>query len=418
MSSRPPTAPHGSVLSVLTAVAAFLAACGPAPEPEPGGPPRPREPDFDFAPGGAVADAELGDFHVVLECAVGGEPVGEMAFELWPRAAPRTVRRFLRHCDEGWLDGSRFWRIRREYVVQGGDRVGDGTGRSPYGTLPDEISLEPEYAHHYGVLSMADPPSMQFFVCVAESNHVWSLDHSGHNAFGRLARGVAALESLANVETGFQGSERSVPLVDVAVVRARAVRGPVEPREEVARPRPDLGGQPEIVGVRHVLVTFLERAGNLDVQRNRAEAEALARECYAKVRSGELSFAEAVESYSDESYPPGVLPPLWRMSNYGVYHEGQRVRVESLRQVAAYRSELAARVEAGEIDGSRMAELLREQAEELAEWVGASAVERREESGAPGYAEVAFELEVGEVGLVPYDRFECPGGYYVLLREE
>lgn len=415
--------PRAALLALLLPLS--LTACGKVAGPEQEGPPAdaavggtPRTPAFSFAPGQGIADEELGDFHVVLECSVGGQPTGPLTFELWPKAAPQTVRRFLRLCDEGWYDGTRFPRILRDYVVQGGDRVGDGTGTSPYGQLPAEISIDQEYDHHYGVLALAEPPAMQFVVCVAESTKVWALDASGLNTFGKLVHGVSALESLANAPVINVTGERSKPTAPVVLERAVVVRGPAPQREDVVRPLPDLHGEPEKVAVRHILVTFLERGQRLGVTRNRREAEALARECYERLRSGELDFDQARDMYSDEEYPEGIVLPLWRISNYGVYDPGQRARQTVIRESNAYQAELRALRAAGEITAEEMTERLQERALELGAMVATTAVDRREEITAPGYADVAFQLDVGEVGLVPFDPNRAPAGFYVIKRFE
>ena len=131
--------------------------------------------------------------YVVLAVSLDGKSVGELTFTLWPEVAPRSVRRFLRLCDEGFYDGLTFHRVMREFVLQGGDPYGDGTGRSHYGDLPQEYSLDEPYEHHYGVLSLTTPPSLQFFVCLADSPKVWALDQQGHNGIGQLVHGLAAL---------------------------------------------------------------------------------------------------------------------------------------------------------------------------------------------------------------------------------
>lgn len=401
----------------LSLLPLLLLACPRGGEPTEPSPATPRAPAFDFSPTGPVDDAELSEFHVVMECAVEGVGIGALTFTVLPEHAPVTVRAFLRLCDEGWYDGTTFHRILREFVVQGGDRAGDGTGRSPYGPLPREPSL---LEHHYGTLAMADPPSMQFFVGVAESPHVWALDLEELNVFGRLAHGVQTLETIAGTNVQGNGAgERSEPLARVTIVRAEVRRGPPPETEEIARPRPDLRGEPELVGVQHILVTFLERGRHLGVTRDRREAEARAREAYERIRSGELSFDEAQRVYSDEEYPDDVALPVRRITNYGVVDlERQRARQDAVRDLALYTAELRARVAAGELDAEAMTEQYESRSREVGERVGRIAAERREDVGGKFYGDVAFRLAVGEVGIVPYHPYDSPGGWYVLRRVE
>ena len=398
-----------------------LSACGPAGDGQPraGEPTPPRPPTFDFAPGGPLSDAQLGEFHVLMECSADGQDLGALTFALWPEAAPRTVRAFLRMVDEGWYDGLAFHRVLREFVVQGGYAPVFGGG-GPYGGLPREISNYPEHEHHYGVISMSDPPSMQFGVCVAESPSVWMLDSQGINAFGRLAHGVAVLEQIAGVKVMGNGAgERSVPLVHLAITRASVRRGPPPASEEIARPRPDLGGEPEIVGVQEILVTFLERGRSLGVTRNRREAGERAREVLGRLHSGELDFLTAMQEYSDRPFPEDGRVGVRRISNYGVVDVvRQRARQDGVDEINAYQALLREQVAEGTLEREELPALVAQKMNEVAEWVRETELDRREEVNGADYARVAFSLVVGEVGLVEYDPFDSPQGWFVLRRVE
>lgn len=414
------------LLPVLLAGGLLLCACGQDPgrgsagAPAGGSPPA-HTSEFDFAPGGPIPDGELGAFHVVLSVVYRERPLGDMVFELWPDASPLAVRRFLRHCAEGAYDGSPFHRVIREYVVQGGDPTGSGRGASPYGTLVPEASVDPAHRHGYGVLSMTDPPSLQFFVCTTESPRVWALDEQPLSRLGRLSAGVATLEQVANVEVGFTpNGEKSRPLEPVVVERARVVRGAAPREEVVARPPVDLQGQPEVVAVEHIWVTFTERARGMAVNRNRLQAEARAIDALQRVRSGELAWEDAVREYSDEPRPPVDQPlPRRRMSNFGVLRlQGQRAGVDGRQELRELQNQLRSELAAGLISTD---ELRRQQDEKTAEVearIRALGMERREDINELSYTEVAFGLELGEVGLVEYDPYTCPYGWYILRRVE
>lgn len=376
----------------------------------------PREPAYDFSQAGGISDADLSSFHAILAFESGGVGLGSIQVEVWPESAPAAARRFLRLCDEGWYDGTGVPRIMREYILQAGDASAGGVRESSYGALPPEVSMDPAHSHHYGVLGMAAPPRSQFYICLAESTPVWSLDTQGFSAFGKVAGGVSVLESVANLEVGFAGEERSYPIEPVVISRATVVQGEVSRDEPILRPRPDLAGQPERVSIRPILVTFLERGKGLGITRDRRAAFERATECFDRLKSGELDFDQARLLYSDRQYPADFIPPPWKISNYGVYDPGQHARQDSLRELAAYRAELSALVSAGELTSPEMAEMFNARSQESALWVRENSLERREEISAPGFASVAFELEVGEVGFVPFDPYECPQGFYVIQR--
>lgn len=405
--------------AVLLALPPGLCACGGG-----GGPAAastPRTPTFDFASGHGISDAQLGDYHVALEVALDGERVGELIFTLWPEAFPRSVRRFLRLCDEGYYDGLTFHRVMREFVLQGGDPNHDGTGRSHYGDLPQKFSLDEEYEHHYGVLSFTDPPSMQFFVCLAESPKVWALDQQPYNGLGQLVHGVQALEYLANAHVAINNSgERSAPLQALEIVTAAVRAGSPAFQEPIVRPRPALAGQPEFVTVQRVLVTFLERARGRNVTRNRVEAAASAQDLLERIRSGELDFVEAMRTRSDEVVSTtDVQPGLQRISNYGVVDvERQRARQDGQREMTLFRTELRQLLAGGAITQEEFVEEQRARAQEITERVKRLAVDRREDLAEPGLADVAFGLEVGEAALVPYHMYDSPAGWIIVRRVE
>ena len=400
----------------------LLVACGgEAADPAAGGARQARAAEFDFAPAGPIPDAQLGEFHVVLAASQGGVDLGEMTFELWPEVAPRAVRRFLRHCAEGTYDGTLLHRVVREFVVQGGDPAGSGMGSSPYGELEPELTVDPAYAHGYGVLAMAEPPSLQFFVCLAESPRVWALDERPISRLGRLTSGVATLEQVANVEVGYGGlaGDRSAPITPVEVTSARVVRAAAPAGESVRRPPVDLQGQPEVVVVQHLWVTFTERARTPGLLRNRLEAAALAGELLERLRSGELEWDAAVREYSDENLPREGALPVRRMSNFGVLDlAAQRALIDGRREQRLYRAQLRADLAAGRISPDEVTRLQEQKRAEVEARISATVMERREDISATGYTDVAFDLAVGEVGLVEYDPYGSPQGWFLLRRIE
>jgi len=193
-----------------------------------------------FARGAGMSDEDLARFHTTMEIEIDGEPAGTMVFELWSDEAPITVRNHLRLVDTGFYDGVGFHRIMRDFMVQGGDPTGTGTGNSPYGTIQAEFSRDPERSHEYGVLSMARTPapnsaSCQFFI-VCDNENARQLDGE-YATFGRLTQGVDTLEAIASVPVGRSPrGEPSVPRAEVVIVDAEVVEGEAPGGEEITRP--------------------------------------------------------------------------------------------------------------------------------------------------------------------------------------
>jgi len=248
------------------------------------------------------------------------------------------------------------------------------------------------------------------------------LDEQPLSRLGRMTSGVATLEQVANVDVGFSptGGERSTPIAPIVIERARAVRGAAPAGEVIARPPADLQGQPEVVAVEHIWVTFTERARTPGVNRNRLEAEARAIEVLQRVRSGEVAWEDAVREYSDEPYRLHGQPiPRRRMSNFGVLRLlAQRAALDGRQELRDLQNQLRSELAAGLISTDELRRRQDEKTAEVEARVREIGMERREDISETAYTEVAFGLEVGEVGLVEYEPFTSPFGWYLLRRVE
>ena len=56
--------------------------------------------------------------------------VGEIEIELFSRECPKTVRNFVQLCMEGYYERTKFHRVVRDFIVQGGDPTGTGQGKA------------------------------------------------------------------------------------------------------------------------------------------------------------------------------------------------------------------------------------------------------------------------------------------------
>lgn len=126
-----------------------------------------------------------------------------MILELYPEIAPITVENFQKLVNDKFYDGLTFHRIAKNFMIQGGDPTGTGTGGSNE-TIKGEFKnngIENNLSHERGVISMArsndpDSASSQFFICHADSS---SLDGS-YAAFGKLIAGFDTLDKIANTQ--------------------------------------------------------------------------------------------------------------------------------------------------------------------------------------------------------------------------
>ena len=111
---------------------------------------------------------------------------GIMKAELNDRAAPTTVANFVNLALRGFYDGLIFHRVERNFMAQGGDPRGDGTGGPGY-KFAGELLLK---HNRQGVLSMANSgpgtDGSQFFITHLAAPHL----DGKHSVFGRVIEGL------------------------------------------------------------------------------------------------------------------------------------------------------------------------------------------------------------------------------------
>ncbi len=154
---------------------------------------------------------------------------GDIIIRLRDDEAPKTVKNFKKLVDDGFYDGLTFHRIKENFVIQGGDPKGDGTGDSGT-TIKGEFSANGHYndiSHIKGVISMAretaaDSGSCQFFICNDDASA--SLDGS-YAAFGYVVAGLETVDSISAVEVKDNGSgEKSSPVSPVIIEKVCFVK--------------------------------------------------------------------------------------------------------------------------------------------------------------------------------------------------
>lgn len=93
---------------------------------------------------------------------------GEIKVELYPDIAPKAVENFVTHAKDGYYNGLKFHRIITDFMMQGGDPNGDGTGGESIWGKPFEDEFSPKARNFTGALSMANSGpatnGSQFFI--------------------------------------------------------------------------------------------------------------------------------------------------------------------------------------------------------------------------------------------------------------
>jgi peptidyl-prolyl cis-trans isomerase B (cyclophilin B) len=137
---------------------------------------------------------------------------GPIEIELFEGEAPKTVENFRKLAGDGFYSGVIFHRVIPDFMIQGGDPTGTGSGGPGY-TFEDEFNDHPV---ERGALAMANAGpntnGSQFFIVTADACP-W-LDGK-HTVFGRVTEGMDVVDTISAVQTG--GADR--PVDDVVIER-------------------------------------------------------------------------------------------------------------------------------------------------------------------------------------------------------
>ena len=169
--------------------------------------------------------------------------MGDIKIKLFPEKAPKTVENFVTHSKNGYYNGLKFHRVIKDFMIQGGDPRGNGTGGESIwgGSFSDEF--DPELHNLRGALSMAnsgpDTNGSQFFIVQAREvpsnmlEQMRDLEDNGfpaditaayealggtpwldfrHTVFGQVTDGMDVVDAIAAVETN-----NDVPCEDVII---------------------------------------------------------------------------------------------------------------------------------------------------------------------------------------------------------
>jgi cyclophilin family peptidyl-prolyl cis-trans isomerase len=137
---------------------------------------------------------------------------GAIELELFDDDAPKTVENFRKLAADGFYDGVIFHRVIRDFMIQGGDPTGTGSGGPGY-TFEDEFN---EHKVERGALAMANAGpntnGSQFFI-VTTNAAPW-LDGK-HTVFGRVTAGMEAVDSIEGADT----DAADKPVADAVIER-------------------------------------------------------------------------------------------------------------------------------------------------------------------------------------------------------
>ena len=141
---------------------------------------------------------------------------GTIEAELYPHIAPNTVNNFISLANSGFYNNLTFHRVIKNFMIQGGDPNGDGTGGPGYNIKGEFTNnkFKNDLKHTEGVLSMARSQSKnsagsQFFIMTADSPHL----DGQYASFGKVISGMDIVHDIENVET----SSNDKPVKDIVI---------------------------------------------------------------------------------------------------------------------------------------------------------------------------------------------------------
>lgn len=140
---------------------------------------------------------------------------GKIKIKLNAKDAQRTVNNFVALSRDGFYDGLTFHRVVKDFIIQGGDPKGDGSGDPGY-KFDDEKPPQKEYKR--GIVAMANSGEntngSQFFIM-----HKDKLDlPANYTIFGEVIEGIETVDKIAEVEvTEGPSGEKSVPTKKIEI---------------------------------------------------------------------------------------------------------------------------------------------------------------------------------------------------------
>ena len=153
------------------------------------------------------------------------ENYGTIKIELYPDAAPNTVKNFIKLINEGYYNGLTFHRV-EESLIQGGDIAGDGTGSTEYAingefsengydnTLKFERGTVGLARQDYTYYSSLNPNLVeegynsgyaQFFIMAKDENSF----NGYYTAFGKVIEGMEIVDEITKLETEVETDEET-----------------------------------------------------------------------------------------------------------------------------------------------------------------------------------------------------------------
>ncbi len=142
---------------------------------------------------------------------------GNIELKLYPDVAPKAVENFVGLVKKGYYNGIIFHRVIKQFMIQGGDPTGTGSGGQSLwgGTFADEFSPSVSFSKP-GILAMANAGpgtnGSQFFITTAATPWL----NNRHTIFGEVSNGYDVVQKIESTRTA--GGDR--PVEDQKIIKA------------------------------------------------------------------------------------------------------------------------------------------------------------------------------------------------------
>ncbi|KAJ6633587.1 RING-type E3 ubiquitin-protein ligase PPIL2 [Pseudolycoriella hygida] len=160
---------------------------------------------------------------------------GPLNIELFCNLVPKTCENFLRHCQNGYYNGTLFHRSVKNFMIQGGDPKGTGKGGESIWGKEFEDEIKPQLSHSgRGIVSMANSGpntnGSQFFITYRSCRRL----DGNHTIFGKLVGGLDSLNEMEKIEV----DKNDRPIENIQITKVNVFVDPfVEADKQLAKER-------------------------------------------------------------------------------------------------------------------------------------------------------------------------------------
>lgn len=198
--------------------------------------------DYETAAEEQMATAKTGETIAVMHV----KNYGDITFKFFKDRAPKAVENFLTHAKDGYYDGLKFHRVMEEFMIQGGDPKGDGTGGESiwgegFGTEIDKSLVPYRGALCMAMSNLPNSIGSQFFIVQANADETMTSRllvngysenlvkqyskyggylslYEQYTVFGQVIDGMETVDKIAKAEKTMSDSgELSQPVEDIII---------------------------------------------------------------------------------------------------------------------------------------------------------------------------------------------------------